>query len=142
MLRRRAFAGHELLPGLFEHGFQIPHLRVMRAHDSCKTLLDRHKRCHRIAQVFHDLMLALRNNYASALYFDPAARLDDLREAVATYEDAARIARRVFGSAHPTTAGIETNLRNAREQLGAREAGCTGHGTVLQARSRELLVDL
>ena len=52
---------------------------------------------------------------------DPAATLDDLREAVTTLEDAERIARRVLGSAHPTTANIERNLQNARAALRARE---------------------
>ena len=52
---------------------------------------------------------------------DDAATLDDLREAVATLEDAERIARRVLGRAHPTTAGIERSLRNARAGLRARE---------------------
>ena len=55
------------------------------------------------------------------LYSDPAATLDDLREAVTTLEDAERIARRVLGRAHPTTAGIELSLRNARAKLRARE---------------------
>ena len=41
-----------------------------------------------------------------ALYFDAAATLDDLREAVATLEDAERIARRVLGGAHPLTVNV------------------------------------
>ena len=38
-----------------------------------------------------------------------------------TYEDAARIARRVFGGAHPLTEGIEHDLQQARAALRARE---------------------
>ena len=56
-----------------------------------------------------------------ALYKDKGATLDDLREAVTTLEDTAPTARRVFGSAHPTTVGIEGALRAARAALGARE---------------------
>jgi len=52
---------------------------------------------------------------------DAGATLDDLREAVSTLEDAARIARRVLGSAHPDTASIETALQDARAALRARE---------------------
>ena len=52
-----------------------------------------------------------------ALYRDDDATLDDIREAVTTLEDAERIARRVFGSAHPVTTGIEKSLRNARATL-------------------------
>ena len=58
-----------------------------------------------------------------ALYQDGAATLDELREAVTTLEDAARIARRVLGSAHPDAVGIEESLRWARKVLRAREAG-------------------
>jgi len=59
---------------------------------------------------------------AVTLYSDDGATLDDLREAVTTLEDVARIARRVLGSAHPNTAGIEIALRDARAALRAREA--------------------
>ena len=47
----------------------------------------------------NDLSLYMRANYARALYDDPAATLDDLRDAVTIYEETDRIARRVFGSA-------------------------------------------
>ena len=60
-------------------------------------------------------------SYAEALYKDPAARLDDLREAVTTLEDTARIARRVLGGAHPMTVGIGEALRAARATLGRLE---------------------
>ena len=60
-------------------------------------------------------------NYARALYDDPDATLDDLREAVTTLEDAGRIARRVFGGAYPITVGIEESLRDARAASSARE---------------------
>ena len=59
--------------------------------------------------------------YADALYMDPGATLDDLREAVTTLEETERIARRVLGGAHPDTAAIEGNLRNARTMLRRRE---------------------
>ena len=63
----------------------------------------------------------MKMNYAQDLYEDPAATLDDLREAVTTLEDIEQIARRVLGGAHPTTEGIEDDLRNARAALRARE---------------------
>ena len=69
----------------------------------------------------HELTLATRWFYAAALYEDPSATLDDLREAVTTLEDTERIARRVFGGAHPLTSAIERTLRNARAALRARE---------------------
>ena len=67
--------------------------------------------------------LRLGWNYADALYTDPDATLDDIREAVRTLEDLERTTRRVFGGAHPTTTGIEAELRRARADLRARETG-------------------
>ena len=69
-----------------------------------------------------DLLLKMRKSYAEALFRDTGATLDDLREAVTTLVETARTARRVLGSAHPVTAGIETDLRNARLVLSARES--------------------
>ena len=73
----------------------------------------------------NDLTLKMRWLSARALYKDPAATLDDLREAVTTLEDVERTARRVFGGAHPNTMGIEGSLRDARAALRAREAEAT-----------------
>ena len=78
---------------------------------------------HRVLGNCHDLTLRIRQIYAGALYEDAGASLDDLREAVTTLEDAARIARRVLGGAHPTAVSIADDLRDARAALRAREAG-------------------
>ena len=59
--------------------------------------------------------------YATALYEDPCATLDDLREAVAMVEHTARIGRRVFGGAHPLTGVLEYALRESRAALSSRE---------------------
>ena len=67
--------------------------------------------------------LRMRAIHARALYSDPAATLDDSREAVTTLEDTIRIARRVLGGAHPVTTVIENSLQKARDAVGAREAG-------------------
>ena len=67
------------------------------------------------------LTLRMKKIYAETLYMDHGATLDDLREAVTTLEDAERTARRVLGGAHPSTMGIEENLRESRAALGARE---------------------
>ena len=61
----------------------------------------------------------MRSNYAIALCKDDRATLDDLREGVTTLEEIEPIARRVLGGAHPTTVGIENNLRMARAALRA-----------------------
>ena len=63
-----------------------------------------------------------RRGYAQSLCKVDGATLADLREAVTTLEETARIARRVLGDAHPITEGIERHLRNARDALYARAA--------------------
>ena len=65
----------------------------------------------------NDVTFRARRAYAVALYKDPDATLDDLREAVTTLEDTERTARRVLGGAHPTVSGIEDDLQNARAML-------------------------
>ena len=65
-------------------------------------------------------------NYASTLYKDEDATLDDLHESVTTLEETARIARRVLGGAHPVTVDIEGALANARAALRARETPSPG----------------
>ena len=67
----------------------------------------------------HIITLKLRINYAKALYHDSAATLDNLREAVTTLGDTARIARRVLGGSHPFVVDIERSLRGLRAELRA-----------------------
>ena len=69
----------------------------------------------------HRITLTTRYTYGEALYANPAATLDDLREAVATLEDTERSARRVFGTAHPITEGAACYLKESRAALRARE---------------------
>ena len=71
----------------------------------------------------HQTTLTMRWIYAEALYRDDGASLGDQREAVTTLEEIERIARRVFGGAHPTTVDIGVYLNNARVALRAREEG-------------------
>ena len=72
-------------------------------------------------RLYSETRFAARSIYAEALYNDPDAKLDDIREAVTTLEETERTARRVLGSAYPTTGGIERALRNARAALRASE---------------------
>ena len=69
-----------------------------------------------------DVTLAMRWSYGQALYSDPGATLDDLRESVETLAETERIARRVLGGTHPDVVEIERRLRDARDALRAREA--------------------
>jgi hypothetical protein len=97
-------------------------LRTQRLFEECKSLL--RKTAPVARRVFgegHDVTLRMRKVYAAALCADPAATFNDLREGVTTFEDTERTARRVLGGAHPLTVEIESNLRNARAVLRARE---------------------
>ena len=63
----------------------------------------------------------MRWNYAKALCIDEDVTFEDLREAVATFEEVERLARRVFGGSHPGTMGLGVNLQKVRAALRARE---------------------
>ena len=76
---------------------------------------------HRVLGKNSELTLGMRTNYAMAFCADPAATLDDLREAITTLEESKRIVRRVFGGDHPLTSSIEGGLRQARALLRVRE---------------------
>ena len=75
----------------------------------------------RILGAGHDNTLRMRTIYETARYADPAATLDDLREAVTTLEETKRTAQRLLGGAHPIVAAIERALGGARAALRARE---------------------
>ena len=75
----------------------------------------------RVLGASHEGTIRMKEMYAEALYKDPGATLDGLRESVVTFEDAERIARRVFGGEHPLTKEIEGFLQCARAALDARE---------------------
>jgi hypothetical protein len=67
------------------------------------------------------LRLRIRERYARVLYKDPAATLDDLREAVTAIDDLVRDSRRVVGGAHPLHGSLERDLARARAALRARD---------------------
>ena len=69
----------------------------------------------------NQITLHLRCNYAQSLCCNAAATLPELREAVTTFEDVGRIARRVLGGAHPFTTGVEDSLRKLIDALTTRE---------------------
>ena len=68
----------------------------------------------------HIRTLKLRWSYSMALFEDPAATRDNLREAVSSLEELERTARRVLGDVHPITEGMEDELQDAQDTLYAR----------------------
>jgi hypothetical protein len=75
----------------------------------------------------HEATLKMRSTYAEALCRDDSATLDDVREAVTTFEEIEPTARRVLGGANPLTTRIEQALRNARAELRASETPSPAH---------------
>ena len=70
--------------------------------------------------------LKMRLVYAKALYYDPGATLDNLREAVTTLEETERTARRPRWRA-PVTGRIEDDLQVRRRRRGARPVKMPAH---------------
>ena len=54
---------------------------------------------------------------------DKSSTFDEFREAVTTFEDTARTARRVLGGAHPLVPLMEKTWRAVREQLPSLREG-------------------
>ena len=97
-------------------------LRDLRRYEEAKALLRKTiPVARRVLGESQEFTLRMRWIYAAARCQADGATLDDVREAVTTLEDTARIARRVFGSAHPKAVAIEQSLRDARAVLHARE---------------------
>jgi hypothetical protein len=97
-------------------------LTALKRFEEAKSLLRRSiPVARRVLGEGHDLTLRMMMIHASTLFMDPAATLADLREAVATFEEIERTARRVFGGAHPLVETIEASLRKARATLATRD---------------------
>ena len=129
-LRKEAYAGYKKVVGkenratmVIADNYVISLIALQRFKEAKSVLRREIPVARRVLGDCGEITLSMRMNYAVALYNDPDAMLDDLREAVTTLEHTARIARRVFGGAHPLTTGFEGNLRRARELLRAREDG-------------------
>ena len=75
----------------------------------------------RVFEKNHITTLGMESIYAEALYSDPGAALDDLREAVNTLEDKERAARRILGGTHPLAVDFGRHLQKSRAALRARE---------------------
>ena len=127
-LRKAAYTGYlkvlgeEHVKTLLEANNYAAALKILRRFEEAKSLLRKViPVARRVLGDTQEYALRMRSVYANALYEDPVATLDDVREAVTTLEDTARIARRVLGGANPLTGGIEKFLGEARAALRARE---------------------
>ena len=125
-LRKEVYSGYLRLYG-GEHGFTLEAARNyanslgnLKHFKEAKKLM---RKMIPVAQrvVGDDETMLMRWTYARSLYLDPAATLDDLREAVTTLEELELTVRRVFGGAHPYIVRIECHLKESRAVLRARE---------------------
>jgi tetratricopeptide (TPR) repeat protein len=128
-LRRDVYSGrlnlngeenHNTLREAYNYAVSLIHLE---RYEEAKSLI--HKTtpvARRVLGESHELTLKMRKTYAQSLCEGPSATLDDLREGMTTLEEIERIARRVFGGAHPFTAETEQNLQVIRAALRVREA--------------------
>jgi len=127
-VRRDVYSRHLELNGE-EHettlveAYNLAYLIVdLEGYDEARSLLRKTTPvARRVLGESKDLTLRLRWNYARALFLDGSTTLDDLRKAVTMLKDVERIARRVFGGAHPFIGSIEQSLKSSRAVLGARE---------------------
>jgi len=127
LLKQEAYSGLLQLKGEEDFGSlvaaqnYVSSLCVLGRFEEAKAVL--HKMTPAVQRVLEEkdeLALKWKWNYASVLYKDGAATLDDVGEAVTTLEDLVRTTRRVFGGAHPLTVEIECDLQMARAALRAR----------------------
>ena len=132
-MRQEVYSGYLKLKGEEDDGTlwaalnYALNLKELHRFEEAKALLRRTLPVMRRVLGENDILtLKMRWLYARALLLpellDTSATLDDLREAVETLEETERIARRVFGGAHPNTTGIVTSLQVARAKLGAANA--------------------
>ena len=142
-MRRDTYSGH-----LKVDGEEHPH--TLSATNNYAALLKKLKRfkevksllrrlipvARRVLGESNELMLRMQWIYAEALCEDPDATLGDLRKAVTTLDEIERIARRVFGGAHPTTTGIEGKLRKSQVALHARETQGEAQDAFRTARAK------
>ena len=127
-MRQEVYSGHLKLLGE-EHyetlreasNYAVLLFRLERYKEAKSLLRETMPIARRVLDESNETTLRMRWLYAVALCQADGATLDDLREAVTTLEETTRIARRVFGGAHPFTTGVEEALRQARARLRARE---------------------
>ena len=104
------------------NNYAVSLLRVKRFEEAKSVLRKMIPVARRVFGEGNRVTLTMRKVYAKALYLDPGATLDDLREAVTTLEDTERTARRVLGGARPLTKSLGNALHESRAILAAREA--------------------
>ena len=128
-MRREVYSGFVQLYGE-EHGESLREafnyvtlLNVLNSFEEAKSLM--RKTIPKARRIFGENgidTLKMRVVYAQLLYKDDGGTLDDLREAVETYEDTERTAWRVLGASHPMTVQIGLELEDSRAALRARES--------------------
>ena len=119
--------GKEHRDSLREANNYAADLSDLQRHAEAKSLLRKTMPvAQRVLGESHEVTLKLLWIHVEMVYKDDSATLANLRKAVNTLEDAARDARRVYGSAHPFAEGCEYHLEKSRAALAARETPSPG----------------
>ena len=131
-LRGEVYSGHLNLFGeghpmtLTQANNYATQLTSRGRHEEAKALLRKTVPvAQRILGDNDELTLTMRKNYAVALWSDPAATLNSLRESVTMLEELERIIRRVLGGVHPLALTVVLALEQSRDALAAREPGAS-----------------
>ena len=96
-------------------------LNILVRYGEAKTLLKKViPAARRVLGPSHEFTFRMMGCYGQALYRDPDATLDGLRESETTLEETERIARRTLGGALPLTTAIGVHLENSRAALRLR----------------------
>ena len=118
IIRKLELFGEEHAETLKEANNYAWSLKELNRYDEVKTLTrNTLPVARRVFGESAQLTINMRWCYGLALCRDDGATLDDLREAVTTLEETARISRRVLGGVHPTTGWIELAHQGAYAAL-------------------------
>ena len=120
--RSMEFYGKEDERALIEANNYADSLKGLQRFEEAKALL--HKTlpvARRVLGENDNLTLMMRCIYASALYRAEKATLDDVREAVAMFDELARTTRRKLGEAHPLAVMVAQDLQNVEGKLRKHE---------------------
>ena len=122
-MQRDVYSGHLKLhgeehPQTLEAGINYAiSLNDLRRFEETRSLLRKTTPvAQRVLGKCNDITLRMRWIYTATLCED-GATLDELHEAVATFEEIERTVRRVYGGAHPLLVNIENTLQISRKGL-------------------------
>ena len=83
----------------------------------------------------HDIVMRLRWSYGDVLHQDIGTSRDDVVEATTLLEELFSTARRIYGPAHPVTAGIQVSCGTRDVADFAHDAACATSRNTMRERA-------